>query len=95
MKKKLQTYYVGIGWQYDGNPLIQTISMNDVAELKLTEKGYFIYTYAVTVAHGSARQYWRIKPLSDQCRALDQKIYLQDLAMSIIIYLLQTGIKIQ
>ena len=72
-EKKLQTYYVGIGWQYDGNPLIRTISMNDVAELKLTEKGYFIYTYAVTVAHGSARQYWRIKPLSDQCRALTQK----------------------
>lgn len=72
-EKKLQTYYIGIGWQNGGNPLIQTISINDVAELKLTEKGYFIYTYAVAVTHGSARQYWRIKPLSDQCRALTKK----------------------
>lgn len=46
---------------------------SDVAEIKLTEKGYFIYAYEEVMAHAGLREYWRIKPLSDKCRELTEK----------------------
>ena len=70
---KLQTYYVGIGWQEGGIPEIRDTLVSDVEEINLTEKGYFIYAYKEMIAHGSMRQYWRIKPLSDECRKLTEK----------------------
>lgn len=70
---ELQTYYVGIGWQEGGIPEIRSTLVSDVAEIKLTEKGYFIYAYEEVIAHSSLRQYWRIKPLSDKCRELTAK----------------------
>ena len=44
-KGQLQACYIGIQWKEDGTPEIQSISTNNVAEIKLTEKGYFIYAY--------------------------------------------------
>lgn len=41
-KDKLQTYYVGVRWKEGGIPEIQGTSISDIAEIKLTEKGYFI-----------------------------------------------------
>ena len=70
---ELQTYYVGIGWQEGGIPEIRSTLVSDIAEIKLTEKGYFIYAYKDVIAHSSLRQYWRIKPLSDKCRELTAK----------------------
>ena len=70
---ELQTYYVGIGWQEGGIPEIKDTLVSDIAEIKLTEKGYFIYAYEEVIAHSSLRQYWRIKPLSDKCRELTAK----------------------
>ena len=70
---RLQTYYVQIGYQKDGGPKIQTTAVSDIAGMKLTEKGYFIYAYEVQVYHSSLRQYWRISPLSDQCREMTEK----------------------
>lgn len=70
---RLQTYYVGIGWQEGGIPEIKNTSVSDIAEINLTEKGYFIYAYENPIAHSSLRQYWRIKPLSDKCRELTAK----------------------
>ena len=70
---ELQTYYVGIGWQEGGIPEIKNTLVSDIAEIKLTEKGYFIYAYEDVIAHASLRQYWRIKPLSDKCRGLTAK----------------------
>ncbi len=70
---ELQTYYVGIGWQEGGIPEIKNTLVSDIAEIKLTEKGYFIYAYEDVIAHSSLRQYWRIKPLSDKCRELTAK----------------------
>lgn len=70
---ELQTYYVGIGWQEGGVPEIRDTLVSDIAEIKLTEKGYFIYAYKNLIYHSSLRQYWRIKPLSDQCRELTEK----------------------
>lgn len=70
---RLQTYYVGIGWQEGGIPEVKDTLVSDIAEINLTEKGYFIYAYENPIAHSSLRQYWRIKPLSDKCRELTAK----------------------
>ena len=72
-KGKLQTYYIGIRWKESGVPEIQGTSVSNVAEIKLTEKGYFIYAYEYVIAHASLRQYWRIEPLPEDCRELTEK----------------------
>ena len=77
-KGELQTYYIGIRWKEGGMPEIQGTSVSDVSEIKLTEKGYFIYAYEFVIAHASLRQYWRIKPLSEECRELGKR-YLEGL----------------
>ena len=70
---QLQTCYIGVRWKKDGTPEIESISMNNVAEINLTEKGYFIYAYETVIAHGCIRQYWRVSPLSEECRELTKK----------------------
>lgn len=70
---ELQTYYIGVRWKEGGMPEIQGTSVSNVAEIKLTEKGYFIYAYEYVIAHASLRQYWRIEPLSEECRELTEK----------------------
>ena len=81
---RLQACYIGVRWKEDGAPEIRDISMKNVAEIKLTEKGnvaeikltekgYFIYAYDTVTAHSSIRQYWRISPLSEKCRELTKK----------------------
>ena len=47
--------------------------MRDIAEIKLTEKGYLIYGYESAPAHSVLRQYLRVRPLSDRCRELTEK----------------------
>ena len=70
---KLQTFYIQIGWKEGGIPDIRSISVSDIEKIKLTEKGYFIYSYKIQIYHSSLRQFWRIDPLSDQCRELTEK----------------------
>lgn len=72
----LQSYYVSIGFGEGGIPEIRGAGAKDLEEIRMTEKGYFIYTNAATVMHGNLREYYRVKPLSDECRKLtDQYIY--------------------
>lgn len=70
---KIQSYYVSVGWREGGIPEIKSFGINDLEEIKLTEKGYFIYTNTETIAHGNLREYYRVKPLSDECRELTKK----------------------
>lgn len=72
-KEQLQTYYIGVRWKEDGMPEIQVTLVSNVAEIKLTEKGYFIYAYEDVIAHAGLREYWRIEPLSEDCRELTKK----------------------
>ena len=72
-KGKLQTYYAGVRWKKGGVPEIQGTSVSNVSEIKLTEKGYFIYAYERNIEHASLREYWRIEPLSEECRELTRK----------------------
>ena len=78
-KGNLQTFYVQIGWREGGVPKIISTAVSDIAEIKLTEKGYFIYAYTVQLYHSSLRQFWRAAPLSDRCRELTEK-YLDGLS---------------
>lgn len=70
---KIQSYYVVTGWREGGAPEITSFGINDLEEIRLTEKGYFIYTNAEVIAHGNLREYYRVKPLSDECRELTKK----------------------
>ncbi len=70
---KMQTCFVEIGWRDGGLPEVRGSSVNDIAEICLTGKGYFIYSYENVAAHASLRQYWRMRPLSDRCRELTEK----------------------
>lgn len=47
--------------------------IRDLKDMKLTEKGYFIYTYSNIVAHGGLKEYFRVSPLTDECRKLTRK----------------------
>lgn len=70
---KMQLYYVLVGWLEGGIPEVRDCGAKELREVRLTEKGYFFYTYAETVMHGSLREYYRVKPLSDECRELTEK----------------------
>ena len=76
---KMQSYHVRIGWKEGGIPKIRRVVVNDLAEIKLTEKGYFIYTNLVTKGYSNLREYFRVQPLSDECRRLTEK-YLYGLS---------------
>lgn len=47
--------------------------IRDLKDMKLTEKGYFIYTYSNIIAHGGLKEYFRVSPLTDECRELTRK----------------------
>lgn len=70
---KIQTYYIGIGWQEGGEPKVKNTLISDIARMYLTEKGYFIYSYEEQIVHSDENQYLRVKPLSEKCRELTRK----------------------
>lgn len=47
--------------------------IRDLKDMELTEKGYFIYTYSNIIAHGGLKEYFRVSPLTDECRKLTRK----------------------
>lgn len=69
----VQSYYVTVGWREGGIPEIKSFGINNLEEIKLTEKGYFIFTNTKVIAHGNLREYYRVKPLSEECRELTKK----------------------
>ena len=47
--------------------------IRDLKDMKLTQKGYFIYTYSNIIAHGGLKEYFRVSPFTDECRELTRK----------------------
>ena len=47
--------------------------IRDLKDMKRTQKGYFIYTYSNIIAHGGLKEYFRVSPLTDECRELTRK----------------------
>lgn len=70
---QLQTYYVGIRPDENKRPSMIGRNAYDVKFINYTEKGYFIYAYKYIPVHASLCNYWRVKPLSDTCKALTEK----------------------
>lgn len=70
---KLQTCYIQVAWQEGGVPEVTSAEASDIKQIKLTDKGYFIYAYEDVPYHASLRQYWRVSPLSDACRELTER----------------------
>lgn len=70
---KLQTFYIGMGFRADGTPEKGETRIRDIAAVDLTPKGYFIYSYKETPQYASLCQYWRIRPLSEECGELTEK----------------------
>lgn len=70
---KLQYYYISIGKLETGEMEIFGTLANNVLELTMTKKGYLIYQKEVLIAHGHLREYFRIKPLSEELRELTKK----------------------
>lgn len=69
----LQTYYIGIGWNSGGIPQKREARQRALSEIKLTPKGYFIYSYKETPQYAALCQYWRIRPLREPYRTLTEK----------------------
>ncbi|MDD5944423.1 MAG: DUF6070 family protein [Clostridia bacterium] len=71
--ERLQTFCIGIGWLAGGEPIIKSVQVSDISEMRMTDKGYLIYAYQNEVMYSSLRQYLHISPLSDKCRGLTEK----------------------
>lgn len=76
--KELKSYYVGIKPGNSGEPIMSDNNMQDIASINYTEKGYFLYEYKNPMIHESPYGYFRISPMSDECRSLTDK-YLKNL----------------
>lgn len=70
---EIQSYYVGVIPGADGKPCISGKSVQEIAAINYTQKGYFIYEDKNPMLHASAFGYFRISPMSDECRSLTDK----------------------
>ena len=76
--EEIQSYYVGVKSGADGQPCISGKNVQEIAAVNYTQKGYFIYEDKNPMLHASAYGYFRISPMSDECRNLTDK-YLKHL----------------
>ena len=68
----LQIYYVGVK-PIDGKSVISGRSLKDIVSMKFTDRGGFLYMDKIPVEHAAIGYYYRIKPLSRECRNLTKK----------------------
>ena len=71
--EEIQSYYVGVKPGSDGQPCISGKSVQEIAAIKYTPKGYLIYENKNPMLHASAFGYFRLSPMSDECRRLTEK----------------------
>ena len=76
--EEIQSYYVGVRPGADGQPCISEKSVQEIAAVNYTSKGYFIYENKNPMMHASAFGYFRISPMPDECRSLTDR-YLKHL----------------
>ena len=75
---EIQKYYVGVKPGADGQPCISGKEVQEITAINYTQKGYFIYEDKNPMLHASAYGYFRISPMSYECRRLTDK-YLKNL----------------
>lgn len=76
--EEMQSYYVGIVPGTDGKPCISGRNVQEIASINYTKKGSFTYENKNPMQHAGTFGYFRISPMSDECRRLTDK-YLKHL----------------
>lgn len=71
--EEIQSYYVEVKPGVDGQPRISGKNVKEITTINYTPKGYFIYEAKNPMLHASAFGYFRISPMSDECRSLTDK----------------------
>ena len=71
--EEIQSYYIGIKSGTDGGPCISEKVVQEIADIKYTPKGYFIYEYKDPMLHAGSHGYFRLSPMSDECRSLTDR----------------------
>jgi ketosteroid isomerase-like protein len=71
--EEIQSYYVGVKPGANGEPCISEKSVQEIASVKYTPKGYFIYEYKDPMLHAGSHGYFRLSPMSDECRSLTDR----------------------
>ena len=71
--EEIQSYYVEVKPGADGQPCVLGKNVQEIAAIKYTPKGYFIYEYKNPMLHASAFGYFRLSPMSDECRSLTDR----------------------
>ena len=71
--EEIQSYYVGVKSGANGEPCISEKSVQEIASVKYTPKGYFIYEYKDPMLHAGSHGYFRLSPMPDECRSLTDR----------------------
>lgn len=70
---EIQSYYVGVKPGTNGEPCVSGKNVQEIASVKYTPKGYFIYEDKNPMLHASSYGYFRLSPMSDECRSLTDR----------------------
>ncbi len=85
--EEIQSYYVGVRCGADRQPCISGKSVQEIAAVNYTPKGYFIYEDKNPMLHASAFSYFRISPIPDECRNLKETfVEFVQLTTKLIVY---------
>lgn len=71
--EKLQFCFTAMKWTVDKKFEMIGSGVNHLEKIILTEKGYFIYENENIIEHANLREYYRVRPLSDECREMTEK----------------------
>lgn len=71
--EEIQIYNLGIKLGADKKPHIAGQGAIEIASINYTEKGSFIYEYKRHYPHTSSFEYFRVSPMSDECRNLTKQ----------------------
>lgn len=71
--EEIQSYYVEVQPDKERQPCISVKCVKEIEAINYTQKGYFIYKDKNPMLHASAYGYFRVSPMSDECRDLTER----------------------
>lgn len=75
---EIQSYFVGIKPGENREPSISGKTVQEIAAINYTEKGYFIFEYKNLMMYADAFDYFRVSQMSEECRSLTER-FLENL----------------
>lgn len=70
---EIQSYFVGIKPGENREPSVSGKTVQEIAAITYTEKGYFIFEYKNPMMYADAFDYFRVSPMSEECRNLTER----------------------